>query len=193
MDGIFLNNMNDLVNSTETDISLNNKFYFKRYRLCWNFAHAMTVGFPFSVLNFRRFQWLKRHDDVIKWKLSPRYWPFLRGFHQSLVGSPHKGQQRGALMFSFICAWINGWINHREAGDLRRHSAHYNVIIMDAMDDQGFAMVICKFETDCLYCYWTLVEVIQRLGISVNVICPMIWNFACIWSFCLSCFVFWNM
>ena len=31
---------------------------------------------------------------------------------------------------SFICAWINGWVNNREAGDLRRHRAHYDVIVM---------------------------------------------------------------
>ena len=24
--------------------------------------------------------------------------------------------------FFFICTWINGWVNNREAGDLRRHS-----------------------------------------------------------------------
>ena len=33
-------------------------------------------------------------------------------------------------MFSLICAWINGWVNNREAGDLRRHRAHYDVIVM---------------------------------------------------------------
>ena len=43
------------------------------------------------------------------------------------VNSPHKGQWRGALKFSLICAWINGWLNNREAGDLRRHRAHYDV------------------------------------------------------------------
>ena len=26
-------------------------------------------------------------------------------------------------MFSLICAWINGWVNNREASDLRRHGA----------------------------------------------------------------------
>ena len=46
------------------------------------------------------------------------------------VNSPHKGQWRGALMFSLICAWINGRVNNREAGDLRRHGYHYTVIIM---------------------------------------------------------------
>ena len=30
------------------------------------------------------------HDDVIKWKHFPRYWPFVRGIHRSPVNSPHK-------------------------------------------------------------------------------------------------------
>ena len=44
------------------------------------------------------------HDDVIKWKHFPRYWPFVRGIHRSPVKSPHKGQWCGALMFSLIYA-----------------------------------------------------------------------------------------
>ena len=39
-------------------------------------------------------------------------------------------QWRGALMFSFICAWANGWANRIDAGDLRLHNAHYDVIVM---------------------------------------------------------------
>ena len=70
------------------------------------------------------------HDDVIKWKHFPRYWPFVRGIHRYPVNSPHKGQWRGALMFSLICAWINGWIINRKAGNLRRYRAHYDVIVM---------------------------------------------------------------
>ena len=73
---------------------------------------------------------LDTHDDVIKWKYFPRYWPFVRGIHRSPVNSPHKGQWRGALMFSLICAWINHWVNNREAGDLRRQHAHYDVTVM---------------------------------------------------------------
>ena len=34
----------------------------------------------------------------------PRFWPFVRWIHRSPVNSPHKGQWRGALMFSLICA-----------------------------------------------------------------------------------------
>ena len=69
-------------------------------------------------------------DDVIKWKHFPRYWPFVRGIHRSPVNSPHKGQWRGALMFSLIWACINGWVNNREAGDLRRIRAHSDVTLM---------------------------------------------------------------
>ena len=70
------------------------------------------------------------HDDVIKWKHFPRYWPFVRGIHRSPVNSQHKGQWRGALMFSLICTWINGWVNNGEAGDLRRHRGHHDVNVM---------------------------------------------------------------
>ena len=70
------------------------------------------------------------HDDIIKWKHFPRYWPFVRRIQRSPVNSPHSGQWRGALMFSLICVWINDWVNNREAGDLRRYRAHYDVIVM---------------------------------------------------------------
>ena len=73
---------------------------------------------------------LRTYDDVIKWKHFPRYWPFVRGIHRSPVNSPHKGQWRGALMFSLIFAWINRSVNNGEAGDLRRHRAHYDVTVM---------------------------------------------------------------
>ena len=66
------------------------------------------------------------HYDVIKWKHLPRYWPFVRGIHRSPVNSQHKGQWRGALMFSLICTWVN----NGEAGDLRRYRTHYDVIAM---------------------------------------------------------------
>ena len=42
----------------------------------------------------------------------------------------HNGQWRGALTVSLICAWTNAWVNHRSAGDLRRHRAHYDVTVM---------------------------------------------------------------
>ena len=78
------------------------------------------------------------HDDVIKWKHFPRHWPFVRGIHRSPMNSPHKGQWRGALMFSLICARLNGWVNNREAGDLRRHGVHYDITVMG---DRGLQLL----------------------------------------------------
>ena len=62
-----------------------------------------------------------------------RYWPFGRGIHRSPVNSPYKGQWCGALVFPSICAWINGWIINHEADNLRRHRAHYNIIVMSCL------------------------------------------------------------
>ena len=89
---------------------------------------------------YKQFLWWREHDDVIKWKHFPRYWPFVRGIHRSPVNSAHKGQWRGALMFTLICARINGWVNNRKAGDLRRLRAHYDVIVM-----RRVKIYSCKF------------------------------------------------
>ena len=79
-------------------------------------------------------RWCTRHHgDVIKWKHFPRYWPFAWGIHPLPVNSPHKGLWGGALLFSFICAWINHCVNNHEAGDLRRRRAHYDVIVMSLL------------------------------------------------------------
>ena len=51
---------------------------------------------------------------------------FVQGIHQWPVNSPHKGLWRRALSFSLICVWVN----NREAGDWRRHRAHYDVTVM---------------------------------------------------------------
>ena len=76
---------------------------------------------------------------LIKSKHFPRHWPFVRGIHRSPVDSPHKGQWRGAFMLSLICAWTNAWANNRDAGDLRRHHAHYGVTVMNTNWSQYFS------------------------------------------------------
>ena len=60
----------------------------------------------------QRVNGLPIQDSVMKWKHSPRYWPFVRGIHQSPVNSQHKYQWRRALMFSLICVWTNVWVNN---------------------------------------------------------------------------------
>ena len=57
------------------------------------------------------------------------------------VNSPHKGQWRGALMFSLIYAGTSGWVNDRDAGDLRRHRARYDVNILHGMNRYGIGEV----------------------------------------------------
>ena len=61
------------------------------------------------------------------------------------MNSPHKGQWRGALVFSLICTRINGWVNNREADDFRRHRAHYYVIVM---------MGLCRPNEEKFISYW---------------------------------------
>ena len=63
----------------------------------------ICVTLPEISMHWYPFEWLV-HDDVIKWKHFPRYWPFVQGIHRASANSPHKGQWQGALMFSFICA-----------------------------------------------------------------------------------------
>ena len=113
------------------------KYWFVLHIYQWSFVMGWQSIFPMnnqyvlyvvSLITLQR--WSLSHGDVIKWKHVPRYWPFIRGIHRSPVNSLHKGQWRGALMFTLICARINGWVNNCEAGDLWRHRTHYDVIVM---------------------------------------------------------------
>ena len=62
------------------------------------------------------------HDDVIKWKHFPRYWPFVR--------FPAQRQVTRSFDVPLICVGLKGWINNREAGDSRRYRVHYDVTVM---------------------------------------------------------------
>ena len=48
-----------------------------------------------------------------------------------------------SLMFSLNCVWINGWVNNHEAGYLRRHRSHYDVIIMDWITHNRARVINC--------------------------------------------------
>ena len=65
----------------------------------------------------------------------PRYWSFVRGIHQSPVT-----KARDAELWFFMRAWTNGWANIWDAGDLRRHRAHYDATIMILMIGMIFAV-----------------------------------------------------
>ena len=110
---------------------------------CWN-----SLGHCYS-------SWW-RHQ----WKHFPRYWPFVRGIHRWPVNSPHKGQWRGALMFSLICVWINGWINNGEAGDLRRYRAHHDVTVMYSLyhKDIDTVILVVKFQRVAIFTFRVLIK-----------------------------------
>ena len=92
----------------------------------WSYTHEAIKCFPPVMLTICAYE----YDDVIKWTHFPRHWPFVMGIHRSPVESPHKGNWRRALVFSLICARTNGWANNRDAGDLGRHVAYYDVTEM---------------------------------------------------------------
>ena len=65
---------------------------------------------------------METFSPLLDLRVGHRWWP---------VNSPHKGQWRWALMFSLIYAWVNGWVNYRKSGDLRRPHSHYDVTVMN--------------------------------------------------------------
>ena len=73
-----------------------------------------------------------------KWPVTRKMFPFDDVIMFRVTGlmcreftcDQYKGQWCGNLMFSLICTWTNGWVNNRHASDLRRHRAHYDVIVM---------------------------------------------------------------
>ena len=79
------------------------------------------------------------HDDVIKWKIfrvtghlcgefiGPRWIPCTKA--------------SDAELWCFL--WIKGWVNNREAGDLRRYRAHYDVAVMRFLLRKFIWNVVC--------------------------------------------------
>ena len=55
------------------------------------------------------------HDDFIKWKHFPHYWPFVREIHQSPVNSHHEGQWRGSFDV-FFAIRLNIQLSNRSWG-----------------------------------------------------------------------------
>ena len=110
-----------------------------------------------------------------KWKHFLRYWPFVRGIHRWPVDSSHKAQWRGGCVFSLICAWTNGWASNRNAGDLRRHRAHYDVTVKQfqrqILQDSRFKHRLFRRNTN-IHVYITIMDTWQNMFLNDN----MIWS-----------------
>ena len=82
----------------------------------------------------------------------------------SPVNSPQKGQWHGALMFSLICAWINDWVNNREAGDLRRHRTRYDTTVINHFDMNRSAPNFKNTEFDMNAYFFGDIHALQLVG-----------------------------
>ena len=89
------------------------------------------------------------------------------------VNSPHKGQWRGALMFSLICAWINDWVNNHEAGDLRRHRGHYDINVMITILKWKSMMKLHLHTTMCIY--QRQIAIVDQVVFNLNGTLQLIW------------------
>ena len=114
------------------------------------------------------------HDDVIKWNHFPRYWPFVSGIHRSRWIPRTKASD--AELWCFLwSAWINDWVNTREAGDLRRHRGHYdvNVMIIDILFRKVNTSIHLHILSGWLFliqlcddAWWTIILYLSKYAVS---------------------------
>ena len=107
------------------------------------------------------------HDDVIKWK------HFLRSICAG--NSPATGEfpaqrpvTRSFDVFFDLCL-INVWVNNGEAGDLRRHRAHYDVTVMSSWGsskDKGREITITVHPYRLKACFYRFGGCYFHLGSS---------------------------
>ena len=73
--------------------------------ISWRNTHLLHLNFLFS--------WWRHQMETCSASLAfvRGIHRWLRGINRSPVNSPHTDLWRGALMFSLICAWTNGWVN----------------------------------------------------------------------------------
>ena len=103
---------------------------FVQVWICWNTLTGISTHFILKQI----WKIENINTDISWWRHQMETFSALLalcvGNSPEPVNSPHKGQWRGALMFSLICAWINGWVNNHGADNLGRQRAHYDVIVM---------------------------------------------------------------
>ena len=101
------------------------------------------------------------HDDIIKWKHFRRYRPRVREIQWSLVNTAHKGQGRGALIFSLIYTWTNAWVRNQDAGGLKHHHAHYHISIMTC--NSWYTYVCVRFIWNIRTLKWEVLDYLNLI------------------------------
>ena len=116
----------------------------------WQRIMTKWIVVAFGAVWLRDLSWWRNQMEPFSALLA------LRAGNSPVTGEfPAKGQWRGALIFFLFCAWINGWVNNREAGDLRRHwYAHYDVTVMIPMrNDEFYGAVFYVIDTCFMVVY----------------------------------------
>ena len=108
--------------------TLNNYLAPHQRYLVWENPYKSTVSVYIFLRALQRYvyyllPWWRHQMEHVSAKLA-----LCEG--NSPVNYPHKVLWLGALRFSLTCVWTNSWVNNLDAGDLRRHCAHYNVTVI---------------------------------------------------------------
>ena len=106
---------------------------------CWPIFKAV-LDLAFTWEQFHKCSWIHNMCSKITWwRHHMETFSALLAIcaaNSSVIGEFPAGKLRGALVFSLIWAWMNGRVKTREAGDLRRHWAHYDVTVMTLLELQ---------------------------------------------------------
>ena len=112
---LFLSSTPVLTFSIDVVFTLSFRIYCK---VAYHFYVILLFSSPFLLVKETTYIWLNgnglprnfvmitptqvyvKHDYIMKWNHFSHYWPFVRGIRLSPMNSRHKGQWRGALMFS---------------------------------------------------------------------------------------------
>ena len=100
------------------------------------YLHSFISRSHFDLENFVKGVWIRMERQLFAsiswWRHQMTTFSALLAIcaGNSPLNSPHNGQLCGALIIPLICGRINGWVNNREACDLRRHHAHYDVTVI---------------------------------------------------------------
>ena len=91
---------------------------------------SQWIDAPWRLCDGTAFVWITTQSSTTLWRHQMETFSALLALCAGK--SPVTGEfpSQSPVMFSLICAWINGWINNHEAGDLRRHRAHYDVTVV---------------------------------------------------------------
>ena len=110
---------------------------------CHSCDKLVSLWIQISAICRRPIQMYSLHDDVIKWKDFPRYWPFVRGEF------PHKGQWRGTLIFDLcpnklLSKQSRGWWFETPSRPLWRHRNGMKIIVFAVTHHCGYDSISFK-------------------------------------------------